>query len=123
LGDPVLVHKPDPKDKLAVIREVFVGERAIKKTRSQTIKVEQKLPSFITAGQFLCYVAWGAVKRAGKVMKGVCDGLAMLLPEVAATEHCPIPGSLIVWPSAIYSATPQADHEICKIERGEMHYV
>jgi len=46
----VLIHKPDPEDKLTVVHEVLFWENVIENTRSQPVEIEKELPSFVTTG-------------------------------------------------------------------------
>src|SRR6266853_1192239 len=107
MSDSVLDHQAHTKHKLAVVCVEHVREDAVEKARPQAIHVEEKLPSFVAACEFLHDVAWGAIKRTREEVQGVAYSLAMPMPGGAFSEDCPGPRSLIIWTSAVYCAVPE----------------
>jgi len=112
MSDSVLVHQAHTKHKLAVVCVEHVREDAVEKARPQAIHVEEKLPSFVAACEFLRDVAWGAIKRTREEVQGVAYSLAMPMPGGAFSEDCPGPRSLIIWTSAVYCAALERNHQV-----------
>ena len=108
----MLVHQVHTKHKLAVVCVEHVRKDTIEKARPQAIHVEEKLPSFVAACEFLCDVAWWAIKRTWEEVQGVTYSLAMPMPGGTFLEDCPGPRSLIIWTSAVYCATPERNHQV-----------
>jgi len=112
MSDSVLVHQVHPKHKLAVVCVEHVRKDTIEKARPQAIHVEEKLPSFVAACEFLCDVAWRAIKRTWEEVQGVTYSLAMPMPGGTFLEDCPGLRSLIIWTSAVNCATLERNHQV-----------
>ena len=104
MSDLVLVHQAHTKHKLAVVYIEHVREDAIEKARPQAIHIEEKLPSFVAAYEFLYNIAWGAIKRTQKEVQGVAGS--------AFSENCLGLRSLIIWTSAVYCAALERNHQV-----------
>ena len=78
-----LVGDAYPNDQLAVVTIVYFRQYSIEEARSQTIEIQQQFPSFVTARKFFRRVLRCTIERTREVHRGVCNGLAMSLPDVS----------------------------------------
>jgi len=84
----VLVHKPHPEDKFAIVLVIPIWKDAIQQARTQSIEIQEELPGFVTACEFLSDVTWRTFKGTGEIVKGVRHSLPMHLPDIVSKD-CP----------------------------------
>ncbi|KAJ6474347.1 hypothetical protein C8R45DRAFT_1011362 [Mycena sanguinolenta] len=88
--DFVLVEASKDCDAFAKVSPVIVGKYADEESGKESDNVQQKLPSFISARDFFCWISWWSAERTGQIWRHISYSLTMLLPQLAH-EHSPVP--------------------------------
>ena len=93
LRDLPLVDDADANDKLAIVSIVRLRKNPVEEVGSQTIEIKEELPHFVATGDFFSQISRRTVKGMGEIQSGICNCLAMSLPDISF-QHSPLPDTI-----------------------------